>query len=100
MVVVAGNKLDLEGRLVLADGVQREAAMARELSKPLLPVGASGFVARALWEEMRADPGRHLPARTPRRPFNILGSPRATDQQIIDSLFVLIDWLRSPSARM
>ena len=54
-VVLAGNKL-VSGAVVHADGVRQEAEIARAQGRVVIPVGATGHVARELWEECRAKP--------------------------------------------
>lgn len=94
-IFVAGNKLDSAGQVVAADGVRREFEIARELQKFVLPIGASGSMARELWSEVRSDPGTYFPPKMPKRPLAVLGSERASNTEILDALFVLVSWLRT-----
>jgi hypothetical protein len=92
VIVVGGCKIR-NGSLVLADGVRREAEIARELCKPVLPIGASGYVAQELWDTMRSDLTSYFPPRIPRRTFGVLGNHDASNTVILDALFSLIKWL-------
>jgi hypothetical protein len=54
-VVLAGNKV-VDGATIPANGVREEIAIARAQGKPVIPIGATGHVARELWEESSARP--------------------------------------------
>jgi len=54
-VVLAGNKL-VSGAVVSADGVRQEVEIARSKGRIIIPVGATGHVARQVWDECRAAP--------------------------------------------
>lgn len=92
-VFVAGNKLDAHGAIVAADGVRAEFDLAVAQSTYVLPIGATGSVARELWDEVMADPGSYYPTKVPRRLLRRLGSKTATDGQLLDATFDLIEWL-------
>lgn len=90
-VFIAGNKYDPEsGELISAAGVRAEFEIAREVGAYPLPIGATGSVASELWSEVRDDFPNIFPKKTPKRPFLALGSSRATDEEILDALFILI----------
>jgi len=61
--------------------------------KFVLPVGASGSIAADLWHRVQNDFVSYMPAKTPRRPFGVLGSASASNEAILDALFTLIAWL-------
>lgn len=48
-VVLAGNKL-VDGKVVPADGVRQEVEIARMQRKYVIPIGATGHVAKELWD--------------------------------------------------
>jgi hypothetical protein len=54
-IVLAGNKL-VDGKVVAADGVRQEVEVARAQRKPVIPIGATGHVARELWTDCCGDP--------------------------------------------
>jgi len=58
-IVLAGNK-NVSGAIVPADGVRQEVEIARDQGKLVVPVGATGHVARELWERCRANPSDFL----------------------------------------
>lgn len=93
-IFIAGNKIDGEtGSATAASGVRDEFSIARDLRKHLLPVGATGWVAHELWTEMVTDLDAFMPRKMPRQPFRKLGSPSASNDDILDALFSLIQWL-------
>lgn len=95
-IFVAGNKVDSSsGSIVPANGVRSEFEIARELGVFVLPVGATGSVALELWREVQVNFGTFFPPRTPKRPFAVLGSAKASNAEIVDALFLLIRSLAS-----
>lgn len=66
-VVLAGNKFDGTA-VVPAGGVREEVQIAQAAGKAIIPVGATGYVAKELWDQAIADP----------RPF--LGDIKAATQ--------------------
>jgi hypothetical protein len=81
-LVVSGNK-HVKGQPVAADGVREEVAIARKLGRVVLPIGASGWVAKELWDEVMKDPARHFPAGVDlREELKTLGDDNANPAQI------------------
>jgi hypothetical protein len=58
-IVLAGNRL-ASGAVVPAGGVRQEVEIARAQGRSVIPIGATGHVARELWEECRANPQEHF----------------------------------------
>jgi hypothetical protein len=56
-----GNKKDSDGKLVPADGVLREFEIAGKHGAAVLPIGATGSVAKTLAEQVVSDPGKFTP---------------------------------------
>ncbi|WP_042885539.1 SIR2 family protein [Achromobacter sp. DH1f] len=54
-----GNKLE-SGDIVNATGVRREFEIARETGATVLPLGATGYMAKELADEMLADPTKYF----------------------------------------
>lgn len=46
-----GNKI-VDGKVVLADGMKEEFAIAKELGLAIIPIGSSGYMANELWKEV------------------------------------------------
>ena len=55
-----GNK-DVDGKTVLAGGVEEEFKIAEEMNLSVLPIGASGWMAKSLWDRVVASWDRYFP---------------------------------------
>ncbi|MBO7072511.1 MAG: SIR2 family protein, partial [Acetobacter sp.] len=64
-LVVFGNKKDKDNNIVPATGVRREFEIAKEIAKEkglkIVPVGATGYVAKKIWEEMKSSFDEYYP---------------------------------------
>ena len=94
-VFILGNRVDASGATVNADGVRAEFRLARELGLYLIPIGASGFIAKELWNEVEADLATYYPAATDhvRDLLQQIGAPVAQPIDVLDPLLLLIDEL-------
>lgn len=86
-LAVFGNKND-GGNVVLADGVRKEFEIAKDLGLPLVPVGATGYMAHVLWQEVFANfeafnPGASGDAKTA---FGALGGGVSAPDQLISRI--------------
>lgn len=62
-IFLFGNKLK-DGEVVRSDGVEQEFEVCREKGLALIPVGATGYVAKDLWERVMAEIDKAYPKRT------------------------------------
>lgn len=53
-IFIFGNKT-VEGKTVLSNGMREEFEIARDKGLFLLPIGATGYMARELWDEVNSD---------------------------------------------
>jgi len=53
-VFVFGNKM-VDGKIVHSNGMREEFEIAREKGLFLLPIGATGYMAKELWDEVNSD---------------------------------------------
>jgi len=90
LVVIAGNKVGSDGSVVLSSGVEEEVQIALRLGKPVIPVGMTGYVAQAVWEEAHEAPGRYLPGIDCKAELEILGNSTATVQEIVQAVSSLL----------
>lgn len=51
-IFIFGNKIE-DNQIILADGVKKEFDIAKEKGLKLIPIGATGFMAEKLWNEIR-----------------------------------------------
>ena len=59
-IFVFGNKTDADG-VVDAKGVRREFEIAIQHGLTPIPVAATGYMAKQLWDEVVADPAKFYP---------------------------------------
>lgn len=91
-IFIVGNKLDrTTGKLVQADGMLEEYRIANENSHILIPMPATGWAAKAIWEEispkLKADPA--FVKLAPH--FEILAHETATDAEWMNAIFSIIE---------
>lgn len=58
-IFVFGNKFDVEGKIIDANGVLREFEIACEHGRIPIPIAATGFAAQRIWEQIRSDPEKY-----------------------------------------
>lgn len=90
IVVIAGNRQGAGGRVETSPGVLEEVEIAKRQGKVILPVGATGYAARAVWESAVANPGAFLPGVTPANDLKVLGDTTASNETILSALFRLL----------
>lgn len=89
-VFVFGNKLDA-GKVVPANGMRREFEIARSKGLLLIPIGATGFVAKELWEEVTKNFATYYPAHAAIKPlFDSLGDA-SDSKRLIDTVIEIIN---------
>lgn len=90
-IVLAGNKRDSSGAIVMADGVRQEIEIARAQGKAVIPIGATGHVAMELWESYRKNLKSYFGDLDVSKSFEVLGGPAA---EIADLVKAVIDILK------
>jgi len=88
--VIAGNKVSSDGSVVLSSGIEEEVQIALRLGKPVIPVGMTGNVAQAVWEEAHKAPGRYLSGIDSKAELEMLGNSTATVQEIVRAVSSLL----------
>lgn len=89
-VFVFGNKQEA-GKVVPANGVRREFEIAKAKGLLLIPIGATGFVAKELWEEITKNFGTYYPEIAALKAlFEDLGDP-SNHQRLIDTVIEIIN---------
>lgn len=89
VVVLAGNRAHGAG-IEDSPGVLEEVEIGLRERKCIIPVGATGHVARRVWERANADQERFLPGIKGRRELAVLGRPDSTNEQILNALSRLL----------
>ena len=96
-IFLFGNKLQ-DGQVVLSDGVAQEFEIAKEKGLALIPVGATGFMAKQLWDKVMANSTAYYPKDTAKfKPMlDILGDAKAEPGALIDAVVGTLDlWAKS-----
>ena len=89
-----GNKY-VDGKIKSADGMYEEFDIAVKKGLPVVPVGATGYVARELWDRVMADfdnfnPGLgHL-----REEFAMIGRTNLDDATLVNTVVKLVNAIR------
>jgi len=83
-IFVFGNKRDSKGGLILSNGMREEFDLCCKAGVHLLPIGATGFMAKELWTEMWNNFDSFYPATssTFRREFELLGDPSKSPAEL------------------
>jgi hypothetical protein len=89
-VFVFGNKLKA-GKVVSADGMRREFEIAKERKLLLIPIGATGFVAKELWQEVAMEFDRYYPAYAPLKPLFEKLNQESNSDQLIDTVIEIVN---------
>ncbi len=91
VIFLCGNKLDTStGQVVPADGMRKEFEIAREFEKLPIPIGATGSVAKELWQEVIAAPEQFFQKANVKQHLNTLGDESKTNQELVEAIFAII----------
>lgn len=94
-VFVFGNKLE-NGKLVNSQGVEEEFNLAREQGLSLVPIGATGYMAKTLWDRVMKNFDDYFADYDGlREPFEVLGDEKAEDAKLIAALMQVLTTLSS-----
>jgi hypothetical protein len=93
---IFGNKL-VDGKVVLSNGMKEEFEIAKSKGMFLLPIGATGYTAKALWEEVKNEFNTLYPGIDPtiKDKFMILGDETKVPGEILDTVLVILKRLIS-----
>lgn len=89
-----GNKDSGDG-VILADGVKEEFEIAHELGLAVIPIGASGYMARELWDEVTGHIDKYYPEPNTEifEALTELGDPVERPDQLISKVMNTINLL-------
>lgn len=90
VVFVAGNRRDSAGRTELSPGVREEFAVARRLNRFVIPIGATGFVARELWEKVTADTNGYFRGTDVSAQLAILGDTTRSVDELVGAVLDIL----------
>jgi hypothetical protein len=90
-----GNKAVNDGTIINADGVRAEFEMAKNKGLYLVPIGASGSMAKEFWDEVMADLAALFPRGTAKikKLMETIGDAATPPSDLIKTIRELIDLL-------
>ena len=89
-MITYGNKLDpASGQPIIATGVLEEFEIAKRLGKYPIPVGATGYAARQIWQEVTSSLDDFYPCGGVKGHFRTLGDPNKAPKEIVDAIFAI-----------
>lgn len=86
---IFGNKME-GGEVILAGGVKREFEIAREKKMALIPIGATGYIAKELWDTVLSEFTKYFPSENLLDLFKKLGDETLSMDEIVDSVLSLV----------
>lgn len=89
-VFVFGNKLQANS-VVAAGGVRREFEIAKANGLLLIPIGATGYMARELWQEITDNFDAYYPKHPELRPLFALLVDESDSKRLIDTVVEIIN---------
>jgi hypothetical protein len=91
-VFVFGNKHDNLGNIVSSNGMREEFDLCVQSGVGVLPIGATGFMAKELWNEVQNDINKFHPTADAifKQNFEKLGDTAISPVDLLDSLLKLI----------
>ncbi|MBM3239220.1 hypothetical protein FJZ31_23240 [Candidatus Poribacteria bacterium] len=98
-IFLAGNKVapGNKAEVILGLGVMEEFEVST--TPPIhsypIPVGATGFVAKQIWEQVRADFNRFFGPIDVACEMDVLGDAGRTDEELMEAIFTIIEKIRS-----
>jgi hypothetical protein len=85
VVVVAGNKGEPGAPIQQSSGVLEEVSIALRLHKFIIPIGATGHVAHAVWQQAIKSPEKYLPGLDVLSALRTLGDVHATNETLLSA---------------
>jgi len=93
---VFGNKRDASGKIVPSNGMRQEFDLCIQAGVQPLPIGATGFMAEALWKDVWSDFVKFYPNANDkfRQDFEILGDSAKRPDELLPIIHKLINDLQ------
>ncbi|MCO5950873.1 SIR2 family protein [Mucilaginibacter flavidus] len=91
-IFIFGNKLE-DNKVVLANGIQQEFDISIKQNTIVLPIGATGYMAKKLWELVLNDFEAYFGSSEHIDVFKQLGDENNTPEQLIDLTLSLLNKL-------
>ena len=91
-IVLAGNKI-VDGKVIPADGVRQEVDIARGQGKMIVPIGATGHIAKEIWQEINADLTKHYGSANVADSFATLDDASASPEKLVKATIDILKQL-------
>ena len=91
-LVVGGNKLE-NGQVIAAGGVREEASITWDSGKIVLPIGATGHVAKELWDTVKQDPKKYFAGADVSKQLEVLGDSAASVEKLVEAVIDIVKQL-------
>lgn len=92
VVLISGNRLNPDtGQVETARGVLEEFSIAKALGRCAIPVGASGWAAREVWQEIIASMSSFYPSIQVEDHFAVLGDVKKSNQEMVEAIFSVVE---------
>lgn len=95
-VFVFGNKVDASGKVVLSNGMKQEFELCVQAGVKPLPMGATGFIAEELWDQVSKRIDSYYPNAKPafKAKFRKLGDRSVDPTELITTVMDLIEMIQ------
>lgn len=90
-IFIFGNKVDKYGTIIDADGMIEEFEIATSSGAIPIPIGATGYTSRKLWEEIIEDFDKYIGIPSLKSQFEILGNEDNSDEYLIEVVLDIIN---------
>lgn len=90
-IFICGNKLSSKQNIIEADGMMEEFEITKNLGKYPIPVGATGWAAQKIWQEVTANLENYYPKGGVKKFFDVIGNSNKSNADIIDAIFGIIN---------
>ncbi len=93
-IYICGNRLDPTAKsAVVAQGVIEEFEIASQLGIIPIPLGASGWAAEKIWQQVNQQPKKYYGAADVSASLQVLGEPGRGNNEYIAAVFEMIERL-------
>jgi len=90
-IFACGNKqVSKMGKTVVSDGVLEEFEIAKKLNRYPIPIGATGYAAKEIWDEVSASLGKYYPKGGVQEHFKTLGDESSSNEELVNAVFSII----------
>lgn len=91
-IILFGNKIE-DGNLVDAGGVYKEFLIAKEKGNLIVPVGATGHMAKVIWNKVNDNFEEYYPncSEEGKKLFQNLNDPKMSSEELIDLILEFIN---------